>query len=272
MNDVRLEPLSASNIEVEACCCMTYDAQFKALSSVKRQWLGGMMKKGLRGQIIFKGDVPLGFIEYQPIELAPCPAVGKDLFFVNCLMVHLWDLGPGKMDRKGYGRMLVEAAEKDIAENTKAKGLAAWGYDNEYWFMPYKFFRHLGYEIVDREEQRVLLVKKFGRVQDPKFRAQSFTRDPAAGKAIIDFFYNGQCPFRLGQLQRWRKISQEYGEDVIFNELHTDDSAILNEHGISSGLFVNGEQIFADPMTDEDIRDRISRAIRGSVGDGDSYD
>jgi len=269
--NVRIEPLRAKNIDVEACCCLTYDEQFRKAAPRKKKWLRSMMKKGLRALILFEDDNPAGFIEYQPIELPPCPAVGKDLYFINCIMVHLWDFGPGKMKGKGYGRKLVEAAEQDVSENTKAKGIAAWGFDHRFWFMPYSFFKHLGYAVVDRQGERVLLLKKFRSVENPKFRPISFEPEPQPGTATIDFFYSLQCPFRLNQLERWRRIASEFGEEVQFNEHPTDDLSILEEYGISSGVFINGEEVFAGPMSDEEVRDKISAAI-DQVERGFSWD
>jgi len=266
LQQVRLEPLTDENIDIESCCCLTYDRELKKYAAIKKKWLKSMMKKGLRAQLLFEDDEPAGFIEYQPIELAPCPAMGADLYFVNCLMVHIWDLGPGSMKGKGYGRMLVEAAERDVRQNTDAKGLVTWGLDHEFWFMPYGFFKHLGYRVVDKEGQRVLLVKKFGNVQDPQLRPISYERDPEPGKAVIDFFFSNQCPYRLYQLERWRSISQEFDEEAVFNEFQTDEKSVLSEFGIKSGLFINGEEVFAGPMTDDEIRDKIALAITGTHG------
>ncbi len=264
MPQIRLEPLTDHNIDIESCCCLTDDEELRKDAAIKKKWLKSMMKRGLRAQLLFEDDKPAGFIEYQPIGLAPCPATGTDLYFVNCLMVDRWDLGPGSMKGKGYGRMLVEAAERDVKENTEAKGIAAWGLDHEFWFMPYTFFEHLGYKVVDKEGRRVLLVKKFRIVQNPQLRPTSYEREPEPGKAVIDFFYSNQCPYRLYQLRRWRRISQEFDEESVFNEFRTDEKSVMEEFGVGSGLFINGEEVFAGPMTDDEIRDKITGAIRRS--------
>jgi len=264
LSQIRLEPLTDHNIDIESCCCLTFDDELRKEAAIKKKWLKSMMKQGLRAQLLFEDNEPAGFIEYQPIGLSPCPATGKDLFFINCLMVNLWDLGPGCMKGKGYGRMLVDAAERDVKENTEANGIVAWGLDHEFWFMPYTFFEHVGYKVVDQEDQRVLLVKKFRTVQDPQLRPISYEREPEPGKAIIDFFYSNQCPHRLCQLKRWRRITQEFDEEAVFNEFRTDEESVMEEFGVKSGLFINGQEVFAGPMTDDEIRDKIAAAIRGS--------
>ncbi|HUT04129.1 MAG TPA: hypothetical protein VM163_09595 [bacterium] len=264
MPKVRIEPLSERNMDVESCCCLTYNEELKKDAETKKKWLKAMIKKGLRAQLLFEDDKPAGFIEYQPIELAPCPAIGKDLYFINCIMLHIWDLGPGCMQGKGYGRKLVQAAQRDVKENTTAKGIAAWGLDHEFWFMPYTFFKHIGYQVVDRQGLRVLLVKKFKHVENPHLMPVSYEREPERGKAIIDFFFSNQCPYRLYQLKRWRHIAQEFGQDVVFNEFHTDKKNVMAAFGIRAGLFINGEEVFAGPMTDDEVRDKIATGISRS--------
>ncbi|MBN1594124.1 MAG: GNAT family N-acetyltransferase [Candidatus Coatesbacteria bacterium] len=258
---VRLEQLNENNLDIESCCCLTYDQELKKDAETKKKWLRTMMRRGLRGLLLFEDDAPAGFIEYQPISLAPCPATGENLYFINCLMVHIWDLGPGSMQGKGYGRLLVEAAEKDVMENTDAKGIVAWGLDHEFWFMPHTFFQHLGYKVVDSDGPRMLLVKKFAAVPDPSLRPVTFEPELEAGKAAVDFFYSNQCPYRLYQLRRWRKVAEEFDDEVVFREYKTDKKPVMDEFGIKSGLFVNGEEVFAGPMTEEEIRDKISAAI-----------
>lgn len=269
MAKVRLESLCKGNLDIESRCCMESSPDLLKHSKAKKKWLVSMMAKGLRGQLIFEDDLNAGFIEYQPIELPPCPAIGKDLYFINCIMVRWGDFGSGNMKGKGYGRMLVDAAEADLRKNTQTKGLVAWGLDHEFSFMPYSFFQHLGYEVADQEDQRVLLVKKFGEVESPYLRPVSFSREVEPGKAVVDFFYSGQCPFRAYQLERWRRVCQEFDEQVVFNEYLTDKPSVISTYGVKAGIFLNGEEVVAGPMTEEEIRDKVASAIRHS---SDSFD
>ena len=46
----------------------------------------------------------------------------------------------------------------------------------------------------------------------------------------------------------------------------------MKAFGVKSGLFINGEEVFAGPMTEDEIRDKIAAAIKRSDDDYCWYD
>ena len=124
----------------------------------RKRWFDEHRDKGFRAKVLVldSGEVP-AMAQYIPIEHSPFG--GRDLLAILCMWVHGYDHHLGNRQGQGYGRVMLEAIEKD-ARASGAKGVVAWGMDFEYW-NPVSFYEHMGYERVEKDGMSVMVWKPF---------------------------------------------------------------------------------------------------------------
>jgi len=249
------------SLTLASVCTLNYEKGYELAGMVRRRWLKWMMRRGLSGLVAYEGKTPVGFFEFIPIEEAPDRIQGKDLIYIICGMVHLWDRPERKRyTGRGIGRMLIERIER-VAKR-RAKGVVAWGYDWDSWYMPAGFFRHLGYEEVDREGKRVLLLKRFKRVEPPRFIRKDFEFTPIKGKVVIDIFSSEQCPFFISLVSKWQQVVKGMGKRyfIRIHQLRTNRDFIKFGRGMS--ILINGRPIPLGPMSSERIKEILLKEGR----------
>ncbi|HIE06401.1 MAG TPA: GNAT family N-acetyltransferase [bacterium (Candidatus Stahlbacteria)] len=236
-------------------CILDYQKGFDAPSKIRKAWIKKMMKKGLNGFVAFDDGVPAGYFEYCPIEVAPDRVKGRDLTFIVCGLVHLWDRPERKRyTGKGIGRLLIERIEKEARKRTK--GIVAWGYDWDNWFMPAPFFRHLGYKDIDSDGNRVLLLKSFKRgITKPKFIKKNRQFKPIKGKIVVDILASEQCPFFIGLVSKWHQAVKDLGRRYQIRVHPLKTNRDFCKIGSGMAILVQGKPAPLGPMSIERIRE-----------------
>jgi N-acetylglutamate synthase-like GNAT family acetyltransferase len=223
--------------------------------AVRKKWLTAMMHKGLKvlvaiektealsprsmksrkvRELVVNDEIPQGLVEYAPIEYAPEPVKGKNSLFINCIWVlpKFWHQGIA-------ARLLKEF----IADARAYGGASVLAYEGDKWFgffpyMPVSFFQKYGFREVDRDQTRVLLHLDFGAGEPPALIRPKAKAAAKSGRLVLDAFYNSQCPWSRWLVDKIKRHTKKYG--AIVNEINTDDRRIIEEHGISRGVNVNG--------------------------------
>ena len=151
----------------------------------KLAWLKDRFSEGLKIKML---ELPeRGFIEYIPGEFAWRGVEANDFMFIHCLWV------VGKSKGKGFGDLLLEECFKE-AKKLKMKGVAALVSDDN-WMANKKIFLKNGFEIVDEAEPAFhLLVKKFKKVENPKF-VGNWIANQKKCKSGMTVFLTDQCPY-----------------------------------------------------------------------------
>lgn len=215
------------------------------------KWVGKM----LHSDLSIHGQVPMGLLEYIPIEYALEPLKGNDTLFINCM----WILPP--FWGKKVGSSLLESFIK-IAR--KFGGASVIAYDGDRWFstsikyMPISFFQKFGFKEVDRDGSRVLLYLDLGTSSSPKFIYPKNKDFDNTKKLILDIFYNSQCPWSKYMINTIKKELEKFS-DIRLNLVNTDDSKIIKELGISRGIYLNGKPIIKKMSSWEEIKPEIER-------------
>lgn len=229
---------------------------------IKDKWFKEMKEKGLRVKLALSNDgVVGGMIEYMPIEESY--ADGKDLYFVNCIWVHGHPVkGIGNMQGKGMGVALLKAAEDDVKSLGK-KGLVAWGLSEEYWMTASWYEKH-GYKRVDQEGMMALVWKPFAPdAVPPKWIRGKFVQEPVPGKVKITAFYHGQCPTQNTVYMNAKRVAEEFGDKVVFEEINMNIAANRRKYGLHIDLCINGKIDFLGPPASyEQIREKVQERIR----------
>lgn len=144
-----------------------------------------------------KGKIPVGLLEYIPIEKTIFPVKGENLAFMHCI----WVIPP--YQRKGVAQTLME---NFFDQTSHFSGSAVIAYEGESWwgffdYMPTWFFAKFGFKEVERKSKSVLMLMSYGNANPP-----ALTLDPCTlthgvegqgsrGKRGVGFFWSTQCPY-----------------------------------------------------------------------------
>ena len=209
------------------------------------KWVGKM----LHSSLAIDGQVPMGLLEYIPIEHALEPVKGENILFINCM----WILPPFWLN--GVGTALMESF---IERAKQYGGASVITYDGDRWFgtsikyMPSSFFKKFGFKEVDRDESRVLLFLDLGS-SSPKSKDFHKTE-----KLNLDIFYNSQCPWSRYMINTI-KMKVEKHSTINLNIVNTDDRKLIEKLGISRGIYLNGKPIIKRMASWEEIKTEIDK-------------
>jgi GNAT superfamily N-acetyltransferase len=258
---MRIHEVSPDELDYVAAVCLDpsippkWREAMQPYMHARKEWLKRMMSKGLRVSValenrekainilgtrnakfkdmVVKNKFPEGLIEYVPIEHAPEPVKGRKSLFINCI----WIVPP--FWRRGIARALV----KTVIEKGKARGgVTVLAYEGDRWFgffpyMPADFFRKFGFKEVDRDGSRVLLHLDLGAKQHPSIILPEAGR-LKSGKSVVDIFFSSQCPWSGWMVDRIKRNMTKC--DVMINTVNTDDRKVIEKHGMSRGVRING--------------------------------
>ncbi len=201
------------------------------------KWVGNIH----HSELAVQGRVPMGLIEFMPIEYALEPVEGKDSLFINCM----WILPP--FWNKGVGRALLESFIEKAKEFGSATVIA---YEGDKWFgtsisyMASRFFTKFDFQEFDRDGTRVLLYLDLGASTPPKFifpKIKNF--DTISKKTTLDLFFNNQCPWVRYMINTVKKGLKKYNQ-INCNIVDANELDIIKENGISRGIRLNNKIIF----------------------------
>jgi N-acetylglutamate synthase-like GNAT family acetyltransferase len=226
----------------------------------KECWFNSMQEEGLKVKLVRNdAGIVAGMIHYAPIEQSWVE--GEDLYFVYCIWVHGHKKGRGDLRKKGLGKELLRAAEKDVKE-LGSKGLVVWGLLLPF-FMRAGWFKKHGYRKVDRNGISVLLWKTFSdTARPPRWIRAKKKPEHIPGKVVITALANGWCSGINGMIERAKKISTEYGDKLVFREIDMTRRENVREWGLSDGLFIDRKNIYrGPPLTYDQIRRIIEKRV-----------
>jgi GNAT superfamily N-acetyltransferase len=241
-------------------CLEEWSEELKDAGNHKELWYEKMKEKGLRIKLAIEEEVACGMIQYVPVEESFVE--GKDLYFVHCIWVHGYKEGIGNYQKKGIGKLLLEAAEED-ARSLKAKGMAAWGLSIPVW-MKASWYKKQGYKKIDKNGMAVLLWKAFDNTAiPPKWIKEKKKPEKHSDHVSVVCFKNSWCPALNIAYERAKRASAEFGDLVKFEEIDTFNRENLIEWGISDALFIDGKQMRTGPPPSyKKIHKKISKRVR----------
>ena len=217
------------------------------------KWVGKMLHSDLAVQ----GQVPMGLLEFIPIEYALEPVEGAECLFIDCM----WVLPPFWL--KGIGKSLIESF---IEKAKKYGGASVITYDGDRWFgtsikyMPSSFFKRFGFKEVDRDGSRVLLSLDLGSSIKPKFIIPKFKSSINNKNLNLDIFFNSQCPWSKYMINTIKKGVSKYF-NINLNIINTNERELVEELGVSRGICLNQIPIFNRMASWEEIKPEIEKYL-----------
>ncbi len=250
-----IEDVGPETLDIFLRCLHVEEPPDPVMMDLRAEWHHRMKEHGLRAKVLRQDDGQIaGMFQYIPIEHSNY--LGEGLMAILCMWVHGYDHYIGDVQGRGMGRLMLEEVERD-SRASGFKGVAVWGKDFPYW-NPISFYEHMGYERVDQSGQDVLAWKRFTPdALPPQFPRQKKDLPDTPRKVNLAVFDSGWC----GGGVYFRNVVvanavKGLDDKIDLLNVDTSDRALLDEWGISSGLYIDGEPFGQDgpPLNAEKLR------------------
>ena len=207
--------LTLENIDGEHICCAIGDLKHQKGVDSKKQWMKDKLKDGhVFRKLKARGKI---FIEYEPIETAWVPIIGKNYEYIYCLWV------AGSFKGKGFAKELLEYA----IEDSKKKGMSGICVLTSKKKKPFlgekKFFEHYGFKVVDAIQDYELLALQFDDAYTPKFNDSARCMEIKEQEFTI--YYSPECPYVEYEVHELSDYAKEKKITIHFIKVDTLEKA-----------------------------------------------
>lgn len=207
--------LTAENIESEHICCAIGDKKHQNGVDCKKEWIKSKLKDGhVFRKLDARGKT---FIEYEPLETAWVPVVGKNYEYIYCLWV------AGSFKGKGIGRELLEYAINDAKEKNMSGICTLTSKKKKPFIGEKKFFERFGFEVVDCIGDYELLALRFDDKETPKFADNA--RKMKIDSCEFTVFYGNECPYVEYEVNELTEYSEKSGIKINFIKVDSLEKA-----------------------------------------------
>ena len=207
--------LNENNIENEHLCCAIGDPKHQEGVDKKKEWIKNKLKDGhVFRKLNARGKI---FIEYEPIETAWVPIIGKDYDYIYCLWV------AGSFKGKGIAKELLEYAIED-AKKEKKNGICTVVSKKKKPFLgEKKFFEHFGFKVIDSIEDYELLALSFNEKEKPKFNET--VKKMEIENQDFTIYYNNECPYVEYEIKELNEYAKKHNIKINFIKVDSLEKA-----------------------------------------------
>lgn len=207
--------LTLENIDEEHICCAIGDKQHQKGVVSKKKWIKSKLEKGhVFRKLNARGKI---FIEYEPIETAWVPILGKNYEYIYCLWV------AGSFKGKGIAKELLEYAINDSKEKGMS-GICTLVSKKKKPFVGEKeFFIHNGFKVVDEIDDYELLALQFDNSEIPKFNDNA--RKMKIDNQDFTIYYSNECPYVEYEVQELTQYAKDNNIKINFIKIDTLEKA-----------------------------------------------
>ncbi len=207
--------LTLENIDDEHICCAIGDKKHQKGVADKKEWIKSKLENGhVFRKLNVRGKV---FIEYEPIETAWVPIVGKNYEYIYCLWV------AGRYKGKGIAKELLEYAINDSKEKGMS-GICTLASKKKKPFVGEKqFFLHYGFKVVDEIGDYELLALQFDDKATPEFNENS--RKMTIDSEDFTVYYSDACPYVEYEVQELTEYAKDKNIKINFIKIDTPEKA-----------------------------------------------
>ncbi|MDG1730364.1 MAG: GNAT family N-acetyltransferase [Algibacter sp.] len=246
MSATKIINVTPDNAEEETFFCIK-DIKKPGFKS-KQQWFEKRYKEGLKLKILKnESNKMIGFIEYIPACDAWRPVDANNFMFIHCMAVY------SKKDRnKGYGKLLINEAEKD-AKAKKMAGVCTMTSQGS-WIADKRIFKQNGFNEIDKRGRFELFSKKWdAKAPNPKLFDWTAQQNKYQGWHIV---YADQCPWHEKSVSNLLNVAMNFDIDLKITQINTakeaknapsgfgvfsllHDGKLLEDHYLSATRFKN---------------------------------
>ena len=207
--------LTLDNIDEEHICCAIGDKKHQIGVDKKKEWIKCKLECGHTfRKLNARGKT---FIEYEPIETAWVPIVGKNYEYIYCLWV------AGSFKGKGIGKELLEYAINDAKEK-RMSGICTLSSKKKKPFIGEKdFYMHYGFKIIDSIGDYELLALSFDNNEMPKFSDSA--RLMEIDNKDFTIYYSNECPYVEYEVYELSEYAKNNNININFIKIDTLEKA-----------------------------------------------
>jgi len=207
--------LSLENIDKEHICCAIGDPKHQKGVDLKKEWIKSKLKDGhVFRKLNARGKI---FIEYEPIETAWVPIIGKNYEYIYCLWV------AGSFKGKGIAKELLEYAINDAKEKGKNGICTLVSKKKKPFIGEKKFFEHFGFKVIDNIEDYELLALSFKESELPKFSDSA--REMKIESEDFTIYYSNECPYVEYEISELSEYAREKRIKISFIKIDSLEKA-----------------------------------------------
>ncbi|MDI6895340.1 MAG: GNAT family N-acetyltransferase [Bacillota bacterium] len=239
MFEVREVPATAID-EVNRMCLPHGVKDGPALEAVLRESAAAHARAAAMGARVFAAFLAgkaVGRIEVMPVEAAPLPLEGEDLWVIRCL----WVLPPG--EGKGIGKALVGHA-LDAAGGSA--GVASLTFPD---WIPVSFFEKHGFTNAETRGDHILLL----RANRPAARVSLVPVKKAHqgndASVHVEAVLSARCPWLMLTYRRMLEIAREMSPRVVTAERVITKRADALAFG-EENIYIDGQPLEGAPSSD----------------------
>jgi ribosomal protein S18 acetylase RimI-like enzyme len=207
--------LTLDNIDNEHICCAIGDPKHQEGVNRKKEWIKSKLQDGhVFRKLNARGKI---FIDYEPIETAWAPVIGKNYEYIYCLWV------AGSFKGKGIAKDLLEYAIND-AKAKNMSGLCTIVSKKKKPFLGEKaFFQHFGFKVVDTIADYELLALQFEDARVPQFCDSA--RKMEIDSKDFTIYYSNECPYVEYEVKELSEYANNNNIKLNFVKIDTLDKA-----------------------------------------------
>lgn len=207
--------LNAENLKHEHICCAIGDPKHQDGVNRKKAWIESKLQDGhVFRKLNARGKT---FIEYEPIETAWVPVVGKNYEYIYCLWV------AGSFKGQGIAKELLDYAIND-AKQKQMSGLCTVVAKKKKPFLGEKaFFEHFGFKVVDTIADYELLALQFDNKQIPQFNDSA--RKMQIENKDFTIYYSNECPYVEYEVKELSAYAKEKNFKLNFVKIDSLEKA-----------------------------------------------
>lgn len=207
--------LNLENIDDEHICCAIGDPKHQLGVNNKKEWIKNKLQDGhVFRKLNARGKT---FIEYEPIETAWVPIIGKNYEYIYCLWV------AGSFKGKGIGKELLEYAINDAKEKGMSGLCTLTSKKKKPFIGEKKFFEHFGFKVVDSIDDYELLALSFETTETPKFGDKARLMEIESKDFTI--YYSPSCPYVQYEVKELTEYAKENNININFIKIDTLEKA-----------------------------------------------
>lgn len=207
--------LNLENIDDEHICCAIGDPKHQLGVNNKKEWIKNKLQDGhVFRKLNARG---ITFIEYEPIETAWVPIIGKNYEYIYCLWV------AGSFKGKGIGKELLEYAINDAKEKGMSGLCTLTSKKKKPFIGEKKFFEHFGFKVVDSIDDYELLALSFETAEPPKFSDKARLMEIESKDFTI--YYSPSCPYVQYEVKELTEYAKENNININFIKIDTLEKA-----------------------------------------------
>ena len=209
--------LDEHDLDDHHLCCALADPKHAEGVARKKAWLKERFREGLVfRKLDVRGKV---FIEYAPAEFAWRPIVAPGWLVIHCLWVS------GRYAKQGHARALVQSCIDDARRQGKAGVVVAASKRKRPFLSDPRFLRHVGFEVVDRAGEFVLLALRLDESAPEPVFADAVKQEGQASGGRFLMRFTDQCPFNLHWSEEMAQTLRAHGHEVEIEHVQTLEGA-----------------------------------------------